>query len=84
MGKGANGFPHYLGMCWLKIKENRQIVVLAQCFSEGIQDCFPLRSKPPENKDRFSGKRVNDIANFFVVQQQVDELSNFEIVYSDN
>src|SRR5260221_12540045 len=53
-------------------------------WAEGIQDGFPLRSKPPKNKDRFGGKRVNDIANFFVVQQQVEELSNFEIVHSDN
>src|SRR6266536_2542404 len=83
MGKCTDGLPYRLGLDRVEIKQDWQQVVFAKSVSKPIQYGFSLRSKSTENKDRFRGHGVNNITNFGIVQQEVNELCNLEIINRD-
>src|SRR6266496_4520917 len=56
----------------------------AKSFSEGIENSFALRCEASKNEDGFPGNGVDDITNFLIVEQQVNELSNFEVINRDH
>src|SRR5262245_14647714 len=45
---------------------------------------FPLRSKAAENQYGFGGDSLDDVANLFVVEQQINELRYFDIIDGDH
>jgi hypothetical protein len=55
----------------------------SQLFTQPIQDDFSFGRETTKDQYRFRCNRVDDIANFFVVDEQVDELSNLDVVYRD-
>src|SRR4029077_7840019 len=68
----------------VEIEQDWQVIVLSKLLSEVVEDGFTFLRKAAQDQHPFRGNRVNDVANFFVVEQQVDELSNFDVVYSDS
>ncbi|HKM58732.1 MAG TPA: hypothetical protein VJX28_08290 [Chthoniobacterales bacterium] len=58
--------------------------MLSKLLPDGIENGFPLFGKPAQNKHGFGSNRVNDVANFFVVEEQVDELGDLDVVDGDN
>ncbi|SRR6266567_5628121 len=81
--KRADGFGQITASWFLEIKQHGRVVALAQLFSQGIQNRLPLGSESTQNQDNFGSDRVDDLTNFCIVQQQVDELGNLEIINSD-
>src|SRR5260221_14688696 len=65
---------------FVKVEQNRDVLVCAQGFSECIKDGFALRREATKNEDGFPGNGVDDLTNFRIIQQQIDELGNLEII----
>jgi hypothetical protein len=63
-----------------KVEEDRQIVPLAKLVSDGVEYGLALGREAAKDEDDFGRDRVDDVADLFVVQEQTDELSNFQTV----
>jgi hypothetical protein len=50
--------------------------------SYGIEDCLTL-SEAAEDQHCFGGSGVDNIADLFVVEQEIDELGDVDVVYGD-
>src|SRR5450755_2785327 len=78
--KRADRFCQVSTARFVKAEQNRDVPVCAKGFSEGIKDSFALGGEAAKNEDGFSGNGVDHVTNFWVVQQQVNELSDLKIV----
>jgi hypothetical protein len=54
-----------------EIKQHRQVAPPAEFVADSIQDGFPLRSEAPQDQNRLRSDRVDDVADFLVVQKQI-------------
>src|SRR5438128_2167611 len=83
VGKCADCFRQITAGWLVKVKQNRDVSVCAQGFSEGIEDGLALRDEATKNEDSFSGNGIDHVTNFRVVQQQVNELGDLKIIDGD-
>ena len=72
MCNDAYGFRQISAGWFLEIEYNWQVVLLAQFIPDGVQNSFSLRSKAAKNKYNFVSNCINDTANGFVVQQEIN------------
>ncbi len=52
-------------------------------LSHSIKNGFPLGCETTEDEHDFRGNGIDDIADPFVVEDEVDELGDLEIIYRD-
>ena len=81
--KGDYGFREISACRFVEVEDNRQVIVLPKFLSESIEDCLSLKGEFLRVPHDLGRDGVNYITKFFVVQKQVDELSNFEIIDCD-
>src|SRR5436190_8889824 len=67
----------------LEIKDNGQKIEAAQLLAEGLQDRFAFGCKTPKDEHALLPNGVNNITNFRVFEQQVNELCNLKIINRD-
>src|SRR5215468_8554498 len=80
MGKSAYCFCQIQACGLVKVEQNRYVSVCTKGFSEGVENGFALRGEATKNENGFPGNRVYDITNFWVVQQQVNELCDLKVI----
>src|SRR2546429_1700550 len=78
MGKSGYCFCQIQACGLVKVKQNRYVSVCTKGFSESVENGFALRGEATKNEDGFPGNRFYDITNFWVVQQQVNELCDLK------
>src|SRR5215213_7278173 len=67
----------------IEIKQDRQVIVFAQLIPESVKDPLSLFCEATEDQDRLLSDGVDDVADLLIVQQQIDELRNFDFVNGD-
>jgi len=59
------------------------VVALAQFVSQRVEDFLQLVREATKDQHRFGGDGVNDITDFRVIEQQIDEPCDLDIVDGD-
>ena len=55
----------------VEIKQDRRVIALAKLVSNRVENNFSLRRETAQNQNYFGSDRVDDAADFFVIQKQV-------------
>ncbi len=58
--------------------------MFTEFISQGIQDGFPFRGEAAQDEYDLGGDRVDDVADFLIVEQQVNKLCNLDIIYRND
>ena len=67
----------------VEVEDDRQVAALAEFLAQPLQDCDPAFGEPPEQQHALSTDGVDDVADFLVVEQQIDELCDLDVVNGD-
>src|SRR5215217_3863403 len=68
----------------IEVEDDRDEIPAAQFLPNGIQYRFTLRSEAAQNEDDLRSDGVNDITDFLIVKQQINELSDLKVVHRNN
>ena len=69
---------------WLvEVEDHRQEAALAEFLAQPLQDGDPAFGEPPKQQHALLPDGVDDVADFLVVEQEVDELRDLDVVDGD-
>ena len=68
---------------FVEVEHYRQVVALPQFVPEGIEHLLSLWREAAEDQHYFGSDGMDDVADFLIVQQQVNELRDLNIVDRD-
>src|SRR5215467_6381365 len=57
--------------------------MLAQFVAQSVEDCFALRGETPKDEYRLLSDGVDDVADFRIIEQEIDELRDLDVVDGD-
>ena len=80
VGQGQNCPGAVLARWLVEVEQDRQVLVLAEFVTEGIKNCFALRREAAKDQDSFFTDGVDNVADFLIVKQEVDELSDLDVI----
>jgi hypothetical protein len=67
----------------LEIEHDRNVVSPAQLLPKPLQKSHPPTGEPPQQKNSLLADRIDDIADFLVMKEQVNELADFDVIDGD-
>ena len=80
MRQRGNSFSDVPIRWLLEIEQDRQVIPFPKFVSDGVEDGFAFWREAAKDEDHLGSDGVDDVADFLVIQEQVDELCDFEIV----
>src|SRR5580700_10509403 len=82
-GKRFDGACYVLARGLVEIEHNWREVTIAKFIADGDQHGLTFLGEPAEDENDFRGDRVDDVANLFVVEKQIDKLGDLNVVDGD-
>ena len=83
VGEGLHCAGQVLAGRLVEVEEDRRVVAPSQFLPEGIKHRLALVREAAEDQDDLRGDGVDDVANPFIVEEQIDELGDLKVVDSD-
>ncbi len=82
-GEQSNGLSEVLRLRLVEVEDDRQVAAPAEFLPQPLQHDNPAFGEPPKQQHALSTDRVDYVADFLVVEEQVDELSYLDVVDGD-
>src|SRR3954453_7002089 len=80
VSQGRNCSCEVLAGWLVEVEQDRHVAPVAQFLAQSVEDCFALRGETPKDEYCLLSDGVDDVADFRIIQQEIDELRDLDVV----